>query len=590
MASIFGSTSTPALIHIPRFSSPERPPAPERDQDERPPKALTRDQERQLRFKNTNTKWESLGRMIEQQKASGTSSLLHLMRGTVDIAAALGGPSKPAPADSSHSAETRPAATRDGTRGAARGGGGGGGTRDTTGKEAHEASRAAAPKRGSPTKRKRDQNVLQDKDEVENRSGKRVARSGTAREVTSKNADAVADPEAPARENEDGAPTTMRKKRAQPRSPVLASAPVDPAPASAPTPLTTLAVQPKGRVPRAAMRKPPPPANSAAVETNANRRSPPPAAAFSPERGRAEVRASEAEVPSKSTAAKKPRAAPRRLRSPTPELEPQDKIEVDEIVADSQVSEPVAAKKRGRSTAKESVSRQKGKTRSHEDDRSELEIGIEQSTEQDNPPSSSRAKRKAGKADEDEAGGTGTALVEVVKAVKAGKKATSKAVQERETSTLKDASIRDEPPKKKTKKDTAPPTPSRAPIIPALLPLEHVHESAKPKTKTQYHVNSERLETPFSEDGKVNAFDVLVAGAKTTFSTMLADLDDDDDQGAASAEILGLYVANLRLSLLQRSAGLSEYSAMQRTLSSSRAKVKELKADLEELKAKRSKE
>jgi len=50
--SIFASDATPALIQIPSFSSPERT-AKLSDQNEES-KQLTRAEERQLRFRNTN--------------------------------------------------------------------------------------------------------------------------------------------------------------------------------------------------------------------------------------------------------------------------------------------------------------------------------------------------------------------------------------------------------------------------------------------------------------------------------------------------------------------------------------------------------
>ncbi|GAA5912984.1 uncharacterized protein JCM6883_006278 [Sporobolomyces salmoneus] len=98
--SIFASTSAPNFIQIPSFSSPERPTQSTAEVEDdhstltRQQPLLTRAEERQMRFKNANTKWDSLSRMIEEQKATGSSSLLQLFGGGLDYSAALGGKGK----------------------------------------------------------------------------------------------------------------------------------------------------------------------------------------------------------------------------------------------------------------------------------------------------------------------------------------------------------------------------------------------------------------------------------------------------------------------------------------------------------------
>ncbi|GAA5944785.1 uncharacterized protein JCM15063_001664 [Sporobolomyces koalae] len=587
--SIFASTTAaPAVIEIPAFSSPVHPhrrTAIDRDADNekdhstsppRPsPEPLSRDEARQKRFRNTTTKWESLGRMIEEHKASGTSSLLQLMGGNVNIASALGG-------NVDHRMQNQAAI-----------------------KNPFEV-RADQIDRGKRQEKKNNKRVKDAVPREKSLSPKRPRQERKHREISGQRADAI---------DKTGTSSTTREAQQEvPRSIQLNPNSSSQVPSTSRVTLDKVdelqcVPEPRrGRVPRAALRRAETTegttkcldtrhqatnsaTDSKSIEHDANQtqsvkmvsnnpfkddvalvtkgrklrplgpadpRLPLPASVATGTTTASEISSSkEKDVqghrgadPKKDTAVKK--GKPASAIVPT---------ESDDVTADDDTTAPKKPRKEQGKTTKLDVAGKKRKTVPDVD--TELQ-----------PRTIDDTEKRVNK-------------VTVAKKSSQGKKRANPLAQEESASPPS-------PPLKKSRKKTphAAPSSTRSPSpspatdsIPPLLYLPSAKAIAikgKSKTKDQRTIRSERLVTALLE-AKPNLFDLLVEGTRFVLERVLEreELDEDDQADQPKVQALKRYVARLRFSLLHRSAHLSEYSELQRRLTATKARSKKLKAELD---------
>ncbi|GAA5963143.1 hypothetical protein JCM3765_003621 [Sporobolomyces pararoseus] len=629
--SIFASTSGPALIQIPSFSSPERPAQlQEREQSSEDestkqpqtrPQALTRDEERQMR------KWESLGRMIEQQKASGSSSLLQLMGSSVDLSAALGGKGKEKAKDSG-SKRTRKSTRDTGTR---------------------QEESLVTRKSVSPVKRKREDKKRPEKEDISkidvgpsNRSTREQEHSRGRIDER----DILEGGGRPAKKAESSKLTTTSDSRTSSLPlplplPAASGSALPPHSATSDSKEATTK-KPKGRVPRAAFRTAVAsepidllPASTKAASPDPSRH---PLSPVQPQNITDGSLIPEAGLTTKSKEPavdgggikkrKKPRAVPTssapRQRSPTSSLRsPKPGETVDIVVPDSQAVEESTVQREGKGKKgkerAESTTTSKKKRKILQDEEAEV---VEKDQKEEKRKKVVRKASLAGKAtvlkgeeQTEEArnkhtkGSGSSKYQEIVKdkptkkreAEEVGKPKPEKRRKSEPVVTESPRPSLKEPAKKKRTKTVAArqtsPSPRRSPTSPAALTPPPLSLSptfnattSRNSNKKQLIVRSERLETDFSVEAKVNAFDVLVGATKDGFKDWRGDLEEDDEGDKAKIDTLQGFVATLRLSLLHRSADISEYSSLQRRLTSSKATSKRLKAEVDELKEKTKKQ
>ncbi|GAA5883424.1 hypothetical protein JCM16303_003789 [Sporobolomyces ruberrimus] len=625
--SIFASNSTsaPALIQIPTFSSPERTQTqaedgPSTNEQSKPAQALTRAEERQMRFKNANTKWESLGRMVEDQKGSGKSSLLQLMGNGLDIASAFGGKGKEKAAqDQVEKKRSTRVATGTGQP------------------ESNKGTEATSKEVGSPTKKKRARSEMEKEEgsKIGASSGKRVARKAESRQPGASVEAGTRDASRSVKDK-SSAGTTKSAKANPPQSPPRVDLFPEPHPAIEPRPAAEVVKSTKGRVPRAALRKV---LTEETSELGATTKSAAPSehprSPLSPVHTLANI---EPEVRTRGDAAipaaggvevvkkrRKPRAAPptpapvrRRSPSVAPVVEVPDHQEPD-IVPDSQ---PVVTRAKQTRVAgkggngENSVGLREKKRQAAEEAEDPLgrdepskksKLGAKRSAkEKDEQEPEMRMEEKVAAKTKDSTREEGTAGRKGAKKPAKTKRVADKVETERKKEAglnIADPSHSPPPVPSRTLKNKKPlpkvAPPPRSPVaqvdslsIPSLLssPLRESQTTSKSKPKTkQLVVRFARLDSAQSEEGKVNVFDVLIESAKDAMKEVLEEFDGDDPDDRAKIAALKSYIATFRLSLLHRSNELSEYSALQRKLTASRAKSKKLKAELEELKAKGTK-